>query len=860
MDVMSVEACVQAGELMPLTSLLLCLSMLLLLRKNILQTPHKPFYMTEVLPKSVNVPDCWDRARSLIIVASSITLHRGRYSELSLCNTVNDVVLLYDLVGTASWTFIGAYRDASKLVQRLKNKQNTSEDFILPEQLTKDFEDSLSLGCSAVQSLYDHDVRRFGETYARGDATAREQMKDILINLQQAVISHLREVFMDEATLDLHMLKETSDDCRVNATVCLGQLYQRMSTATAAMKQISRPYIDESDKVQLPGSLAYSSSRSTHSSLGGRPSDNQSATSYTTYSSRTAVGHERKPSGGLAPQRRTSMNSTVSYLSEPPKSRTPGENNVPALPFLMQRQTSQGAVEPPSSGFVVSRQLEDSIPSTGADPPLYRPNLTRPVYTSDEKGQRFPKESNFYQSPVLSPHKQVPQNTCLERSPGIANEIQVSVPVLPAQVHELDHSERREAHKTQDQEATKQNMSSNQRPAVPLNPDYSTLEYVATLDSRSRPPAASVPDQHYQSFLHQLPPHLQEQVQQSMWHGYQARQILQGHSYNDSPISRPQISNAGPETVPAVMDPLFQQRVPPVPPVPRPLSIRSTGSNGSRMGSFAIRKGLPPGIADAIHKPAPTSLETQFTSLPRYVKPKALDLADNEQTATLNSPTSLRGQFMDSTSDSITVKSASESASLESTMRIAPVPAASPELQIARSQLNLPSQEYFWRCTKCNFEGPASVSRALPSGGRGSVKTEKTYDTKVRYSEGGIKYRWNLLAKCHMPKKLTIGDAMNNGDAFACFFCCVEGAAKGWTEDGVPSQLAKLGVFGEKKATTVNLTPTFTGLQAFLAHLETHRLPDRTPGLIASNELYCIVGRVAHDQEEFDLNLPPLGA
>src|ERR1700753_2916516 len=141
----------------------------------------------------------------------------------------------------------------------------------MPEDLTKDFEDSLLLGGAAVQSQYDHDVRRFGETYVRGDSVAREQMKDILIHLQQAVISHLREVFMDESALDLHMLKETSDDCRVNATVCLGQLYQRMSTATAAMKNMSRPYTDEPDKVQLPASLAYSSSRSTHSSFGGRP-------------------------------------------------------------------------------------------------------------------------------------------------------------------------------------------------------------------------------------------------------------------------------------------------------------------------------------------------------------------------------------------------------------------------------------------------------------------------------------------------------------------------------------------------------------------------------------------------------------
>jgi hypothetical protein len=149
------------------------------------------------------------------------------------------------------------------------------------------------------------------------------------------------------------------------------------------------------------------------------------------------------------------------------------------------------------------------------------------------------------------------------------------------------------------------------------------------------------------------------------------------------------------------------------------------------------------------------------------------------------------------------------------------------------------------------------VSKALPSGGRGSAKVEKTLDPTVRRSAGGIKYRWNFLAKCHVSKKLTIGDALNSGDVFACYFCCAEGAAKGWLDNGVTAQLANLGVFGEKKATAVNVTPTFYGLEAFLAHLETHRQPNRTPGLIVANEMNCIIGRVALEHEDFDLNLPP---
>ena len=395
---------------------------------------------------------------------------------------------------------------------------------------------------------------------------AREQMKDILITLQQAVISHLREVFMDEAALKLHALKETSDDCRVNATVCLGQLYQRMSTATAAMNQILRPYIHESNKDQLPASLAYSSSRSTHSSFGGGPFDNQSASSYTTYSPRTAIGHDYNPSGeltgGLAPQRRISMNSAYSYTGKQPKVRTPGEDNVPALPFPKQRQTSQGPVETLTNGANPFQQAEHRVPLLNAEPPPYKRDLYMQVYTTDDKGQRFPPESSFYQPHTVEVHQQPPQSPP-QRSPRLAGEINFSRPSPPSQDHEL-HNRHPHWRQEADQEPAVQSFSTqrpslSQHQAVPLNPDYSTLEFVPILDSRSRSPPFASPDTQYQHFLEQLPPQLQQQVRQSMPYGYQHQQISEGQSAMNSPISRPQTSTTDSGIAP--IDPLFQQRV-----------------------------------------------------------------------------------------------------------------------------------------------------------------------------------------------------------------------------------------------------------------------------------------------------------
>ncbi|KIW99972.1 uncharacterized protein Z518_10900 [Rhinocladiella mackenziei CBS 650.93] len=802
---------------------------------------------------------------------------------------------------------IGAYRDASKLVLRLKDKQKKSEEFILPEHLTKDFEDSLSLGCVAVQSQYDHDVRRFGETYARGDSTAREQMKDILITLQQVVITHLREVYMDEAALDLHTLRETSDDSRVNATVCLGQLYQRMSTATAAMKQISRPYLDEPDKTQLPGSLAYSSSRSTHSSFGTRPLDNQSATSYSTYSSRTAVGHDRKPSGGLTPQRRISMNSSFSNSSErdQSKGRTPGEDSVPALPPPMQRQPSQNAVDStgPSTGSFQQRVDRAASPHAGAPPP-YKSSSPAPTHVIDEKGQNFPPESSFYQPPTADV-RNIPQpSPPPQRSPGFPGETGFSRPVPLSQVHELDNGSRPEEQQPRDQGTSTRSPQIGQHQTVPLNPDYSTLEYVAALDARSRPPAALASSPLYQQYTQQIHPQEQSpmqygyQYQHQQQHRYQHQPQSLSHPQPQSPpqtmvqnfppqnqaVSRPHTSATGTSSESAPVDPVLI-KPPTVPAESKPLSIRSSSSTGSKIGSFALRKALPPGIAKAIHRPAPSPLEARLNSQPRYVKPPPLDL-NNGQTVQVASLTSPIAQHVDRASDEVPDTSASNTPSLDSTMR-AP---ASPHLQVAGSELNLPSEsnlagfckgavrqqlgtrkkgfslehkkgakgaDYFFRCTKCNFEGPAAVSTALPSGGRGAAKREKTFDSRVRVSEGGIKYRWVFLAKSHVLNKANHSDLNNGNDVFACYFCCAEGAAKGWVDDNMSTQLATLGTFGDKKPTAIE-TPTFHGLQAFMAHLDTHRIPSRTPGLIVANEMNCIVGRVAHDSEDFDLNLPPM--
>ena len=164
---------------------------------------------------------------------------------------------------------IAAFDDASKLVVRIRD-QRKNDDRALPEEPTRDLLDSLALGPVIVRGHFDHDFRRFGEPYACGDIQARESMKDVLINLQMTLIIALRSSGMDDVDLDFDALQTASDDCRVNAGVCLGQLSQRLSDAAKAQAMYppnSMGYSKRSGLVSRTApSLAYSSSRSTHSS------------------------------------------------------------------------------------------------------------------------------------------------------------------------------------------------------------------------------------------------------------------------------------------------------------------------------------------------------------------------------------------------------------------------------------------------------------------------------------------------------------------------------------------------------------------------------------------------------------------
>ena len=118
----------------------------------------------------------------------------------------------------------------------------------------------------------------------------------------------------------------------------------------------------------------------------------------------------------------------------------------------------------------------------------------------------------------------------------------------------------------------------------------------------------------------------------------------------------------------------------------------------------------------------------------------------------------------------------------------------------------------FLRCKTCKFEG-----LLVPAN-----KKQHGLDMRVT-SLVGIHFRWEFLFKSHVHAKDVVSDPTKG--VFGCMFCCAEG--KG--------------------------TPTFEGVTAFMEHLVEHR--SRLPTGEVLYRMNCLVGRQAHMEEDFDINI-----
>ncbi|KAJ5773696.1 hypothetical protein N7457_008592 [Penicillium paradoxum] len=122
---------------------------------------------------------------------------------------------------------VSAYSDGSRMFTAIRKKYH--ERRRVPDQSTRDLEWSLARGHHDILSQYNQHQQELGRRYEEGDYIAREQMKDIIITLQGALLRHLREAQEQGTTLDLMALQIESEQGRVRTLVILGDLYHRLA-------------------------------------------------------------------------------------------------------------------------------------------------------------------------------------------------------------------------------------------------------------------------------------------------------------------------------------------------------------------------------------------------------------------------------------------------------------------------------------------------------------------------------------------------------------------------------------------------------------------------------------------------------
>ena len=128
--------------------------------------------------------------------------------------------------------------------------------------------------------------------------------------------------------------------------------------------------------------------------------------------------------------------------------------------------------------------------------------------------------------------------------------------------------------------------------------------------------------------------------------------------------------------------------------------------------------------------------------------------------------------------------------------------------------VSMTGQSNYYACasSKCAFEGPA-------------CKEGKKwfFDETVRKTDG-VQYRWSFLAKCHMASSRVYDGQYD----YLCVFCGVQPSSRSIHQ----------------------------GHNAFMEHIsQQHRGQQLDPSIW--DKIHCIVGRVALEEETFDVNLFP---
>jgi hypothetical protein len=559
---------------------------------------------------------------------------------------------------------------------------------------------------------------------------------------------------MDDVDLDFDALQTSSDDCRVNAGVCLGQLSQRLSDVAKAQAMYPPNAMGYSNGLgMLPPmapSLAYSSSRSTHSSK---------------YAPRT-------PSDGLAERFATMSVSTVRPFTGR-KTATGSMGSDTQSPSHIDRMVTPRVVPPdnfgrlPVQGGQVDQDAADALSTRRPSShtlALEDDNLL----AADDSSPRNPARSPPVQDPSRESYVSSTahsQNGC-EPEPSRLPNVQQNVSSRDRHGPE-DYTpvaeNRQFSYPTSYDMYRAQSLENEPSPASfstrAHETNHSTLEHIRYLQRNSRPsrhginhfplpPAGSLPPSHslpqppsFQTRQDSLnrPPSRQAPVPDTLSLFPQPKATPPPQQTIKVPLSRlnTRPSNSAPILVQTPQSPP-RQPPPPVPRVPTntsnatfspfphvPTTLSTLGSHplSHPPSVHSNNSDGPTSTPQSAAPPSTTSLTQQTSLLARpgialSVLPTNIPLTLPTDKNPLGFCRCAARLFLSPDSD----------------------PKQSKSFTVANRPVGFNSLVPYWSCQKCNFEGPLCTIINVTDGDgkkKKKGKEEKIFDTKVRVSNGG---------------------------------------------------------------------------------------------------------------------------
>ncbi|KIW20058.1 hypothetical protein PV08_00633 [Exophiala spinifera] len=694
---------------------------------------------------------------------------------------------------------IAAFEDAVKLVQRIQDQRETGNGVRLPKGPTRDLLESLALGPAIVRGHYEHDLKRFGEQYACGDIQAREGMKDILINLQMTLIITLRTVYMDNMDLDFNALQTTSDNCRVNAGVCLGQLSQRLSEAVRAQAHHPTSIAASNTSglmIPLSPSIGYSSSRSTFSSSG--------------------IQAPLTPPPSMADQfgnMSISKTARPSYLDRNVSAGSPGSQDLygrqlvrpsnsiaeqhpaaaPPVDVLqvgdaadevdMRRRSSQALASDDNILMLFPApggQLTTSIPSLEADKD---PSATNGAMKHSPKASRGSSSHRSQNSRDRYGPDDYDEHLDCGRGRKDGRQYSNSTvydmynpPISPPQ-------ERGRLSSGSGSGSNSQSYSSRAQTS-----NHGTLQHVHYLQENSRPRRSQPP-----------------RTDSLNTHPARRQTMYDDHLHQSQQSTHWQQSQASSSSM-ALQPPLLPRRLRPLGAEVNAFPNDSPQPDLRRHPTVSLPT-LPP--TQALPQ-APTA--PQHPQQHQHQHPLMVTGHLSPSTTTHSSASIHSSIYSDRDHDHHSNSTGGPPPLSSSSSIIAPFPSSSGPLilptdkdtlgfcrgafrlqaglerkafTLASRPVGFTGTDTYWRCEKCHFEGPQHTSINVSSDSKRKGKPERSFDPRIRTSEGGgVRYKWVFLARCHVQLKgmVPVGEAKDGSfGSFGCIFCCAEGKYRGWT-------------------------------------------------------------------------------